>query len=121
MVLVEPDFVATDFYSRAAEELEDLEHSNAYDQLYHVLGRSKALGHGGTGVMPPRRGAETILDAATDDNPDTRYPLGPFTKATTAVRVLLSGKWRDRIVQFGIRLGSYLLERTRRSSYGRLS
>ena len=104
-VLVEPGPVDTAFVERANEETNGLERSDAYESLYSVLDDTEAVGGGGPGAVPPRRVAETILDAANLTDPAARYPVGQIAKAGLLAR-FVPAKLRDKVYRLALSLAA---------------
>ena len=102
VVMVEPGVVATEFYDRALAELESLDRTPAYDDLYRVLDDIGVVRAGGPGINPPDRVAETILEAATADRPDPVYRVGPVARFGTYVGSLVCGRARDALSRVGV-------------------
>ncbi|WP_276300424.1 SDR family oxidoreductase [Halorussus lipolyticus] len=96
VVLVEPGPVDTAFMDRVSDEIDGLERSGAYESLYDVLADTEAIGGGGPGAIPPRRVAETILDAANLTDPAARYPVGQIAKVSVLAR-FLPAKLQDKL------------------------
>lgn len=116
-VTLEPGIVATDFYDRVLAELESLERTSAYDDLYRVLDDVGVVERGGPGINPPERVADVILDAAVADRPDSVRRVGPSATVGTYLGSAVRGRVRDRASNAGVGLLSSdiaqgLLERT---------
>ena len=105
-VMVEPGIVATDFYDRALAELAELDHSAAYDDLYRVLDDIGAVEAGGPGINRPERVARTIVRAATADDPDPVYRVGPSATLGTYAGSVVRGRTRDKASRLGVKLAS---------------
>ncbi|NHN58049.1 SDR family oxidoreductase [Halorussus rarus] len=105
VVLVEPGPVDTAFAERASEEIEGIERSDAYDDLYAVLDDTEAIGGGGPGAVQPREVAETILDAANLTDPAARYPVGQVAKVAMLGR-FVPDKLRDKFYRLALSLMS---------------
>ncbi|NEU56039.1 SDR family oxidoreductase [Halorussus sp. MSC15.2] len=101
-VVVEPGIVATDFYDRALDEIESIDHTAAYDDLYAVLDDIGVVEAGGPGINPPDRVAETILRAATVASPDATYRVGPAATLGTYAAAAVRGRTRDRASRLGL-------------------
>jgi len=93
VVVVEPGPVDTGFDDRVEAELEDVDHSPAYESLYEMYDDASLVG-GGSLAVPPRAVALTIRDAAYASDPEPRYPVGEFAKIALMTR-FLPDKWRD--------------------------
>ena len=106
VAVVEPGLVATDFYDRALAEIESVEHSRAYTDLYRVLGRIGAVERGGPGINPPRTVARTVLDAANAAEPSPRYRVGPYSRLGVAAATILPEPVLDRLARTGVRLAA---------------
>ena len=105
VVLVEPGPVDTAFVERASDEIEGIERSDAYDDLYAILDDTEAIGGGGPGAVQPREVAETILDAANLTDPAARYPVGQVAKVAMLGR-FVPDKLRDKFYRLAISLMS---------------
>ncbi|WP_435179701.1 SDR family oxidoreductase [Halorussus sp. AFM4] len=105
VVLVEPGPVDTAFVERAADEIEGIERSDAYDDLYAILDDTEAIGGGGPGAVQPREVAETVLDAANLTDPAARYPVGQVAKVAMLGR-FVPDKLRDKFYRLAISLMS---------------
>ena len=103
-VVVEPGIVATDFYERALAEIESLDRSSAYDDLYRVLDDVGVVERGGPGINSPERVAETILEAATTARPNPAYRVGPSATVGTYLGSAVRGRARDRASNAGVGL-----------------
>lgn len=106
VVLVQPGIVATDFYDRAVAEIEGLEQSRTYDDLYRILESIEFVERAPPGVNRPQRVAQTILTAASVADPEPRYRVGPSAQLGTLAGLALTGRRRDRATQLGISLFS---------------
>jgi NAD(P)-dependent dehydrogenase (short-subunit alcohol dehydrogenase family) len=84
VVLVEPAWVDTEFAARADRETGDDARSPRHDWVYRGYEGTGPL-DGGPLAVSPDRVAETIVGAATSEDPDARYPVG----------------WQARLVLFG--------------------
>ncbi|WP_135854967.1 SDR family oxidoreductase [Halorussus salinus] len=93
---VEPAWVRTNFEAAAMDRMADAERSSAYDDVYDLYERGAAL-DGGPLAVGPERVAETILRAATDADPKTRYPVGWVARAIVSSRIL-PDRVRDRAI-----------------------
>jgi NAD(P)-dependent dehydrogenase (short-subunit alcohol dehydrogenase family) len=87
VVLVEPAWVQTPFLRRLRENLAARERSPAYDRLYRVYDRTDLLG-GWSFAVSPETAAGTVYNAATADQPDPRYLVGPQSRAFEVARML---------------------------------
>ncbi|WP_115862819.1 SDR family oxidoreductase [Halorussus litoreus] len=103
VVLVEPGPVETAFAERAGSEVEGIERSDAYEAIYSILDDTKAIGGGGPGAIPPRRVAESVLDAANLTDPAPRYPVGQVAKVGMLAR-FVPASLRDRLYRLGLSL-----------------
>lgn len=103
VVLVEPGPVETAFAERAASEIEGVERSDAYENIYSILDDTEALGGGGPGAIAPIEVAETVLDAANLTDPAARYPVGKLAEASTLIRFVPS-TIMDKLYGFGFSL-----------------
>ena len=104
VVVVSPAFVATDFYDRMHDELDDADGSPAYADLYRLLDEMRAIQGGGPGIAPPEAVATTVLRAANADDPKVRYRVGSLATVGELVGTLLPEPWRDRAMRLGVRL-----------------
>lgn len=102
VVIVEPGIVATDFYDRALDEIESIDHAPAYADLYRALESIGVVQRGGPGVNRPERVAETIVKAATADRPRPTYRVGPVATLGTYAGGAVRGRIRDAASRFGI-------------------
>jgi NAD(P)-dependent dehydrogenase (short-subunit alcohol dehydrogenase family) len=94
-VLIEPGPVDTAFTDRAADEIEGVERSGAYDAFYSVFEDTQAIGGGGPGAVPPERVAEEVLNAASSTKPASRVPVGALARVTVLAR-FVPDRLRDR-------------------------
>lgn len=76
--LVEPAWVETAFADRARSALTD-DRTADYEAVYESLEVGWVL-DGGPLAAAPGAVAATVLDAATDDDPRARYPVGRFAR-----------------------------------------
>ncbi len=83
--LIEPAWVETGFADRARNRLAT-ERTAAYDSIYAAIESGWAL-TGGPFAHSPERVAETVIEAATTDDPATRYPVG------TRSRLVMASRW----------------------------
>ncbi|WP_338741921.1 SDR family oxidoreductase [Haloplanus salilacus] len=95
-VLIEPGPVETAFTDRAADELEGVERSGAYESFYEVFEDTQAIGGGGPGAVPPERVAEDIVDAASSTKPASRVPVGTLARVSVLGRFVPDAA-RDRL------------------------
>jgi NAD(P)-dependent dehydrogenase (short-subunit alcohol dehydrogenase family) len=91
IAVVAPGPVATDFEERAAEKLENVERSGAYEIFYEFFEDYRTAVEGGVGTVSPEEVAESILDAAVSPDPPARYPVGPLAQAAEYARFLPAG------------------------------
>ena len=84
--LIEPAWVDTGFAEAAAKRLAG-ERTAAYQATYAAIESGWAL-TGGPFALRPEAVAETIVAAATDDTPATRYPVGARSRLVIASRLL---------------------------------
>jgi NAD(P)-dependent dehydrogenase (short-subunit alcohol dehydrogenase family) len=103
VAVVEPGYVATDFYDRALAEIESIQHTPAYDDLYRVLDDIGIVQRGGPGINRPERVAEAILEAATAERPDAVYRVGAASILSTYLGAVVRGRSRDVASRVGIR------------------
>ena len=102
-VYVEPGVVATSFYDRALSELDDLDRTPAYDDLYRALDSIGVVRGGGPGINRPERVAAVIHRAATANDPDPAYRVGPVASLGTYAGRVLRGDLRDGASRVGLR------------------
>lgn len=125
VVIVRPGIVATDFYDRALAEVEAIEHTPAYADLYRVLGSVGAVQAGGPAINLPERVADVILAAATTERPDPAYHVGRSAKYGTVAGNLVRGRVRDRASRAALAVAAtdpvqrFLRERARSARRGR--
>lgn len=103
VVIIEPSFVATDFYDRMIDELADLDHAPAYADLYELLEDLRAVEGGGPGIASPETAAETILEAADSEDPKRRYEVGRPAKVGRVVAAVVPESWRTPALRAGVR------------------
>jgi NAD(P)-dependent dehydrogenase (short-subunit alcohol dehydrogenase family) len=106
VVIVRPGIVATDFYDRAVVEVESIEHTPTYDDLYRALGAIEAVQAGGPGINSPERVADAILEAATVQRPDPAYRVGPSATFGTYASSVVRGRARDGASRLGLAVAS---------------
>jgi NAD(P)-dependent dehydrogenase (short-subunit alcohol dehydrogenase family) len=94
-VLIEPGPVDTAFTDRAADEIEGVERSGAYESFYEVFEDTQAIGGGGPGAVAPERVAEEILNAASATKPASRVPVGALARVGVLGR-FVPDRLRDR-------------------------
>ncbi|MFW6376523.1 MAG: SDR family oxidoreductase [archaeon] len=87
VVAVEPAWVDTGFDETARAELERVDRSPAYREVYDLYGEDSVLDGGRLAVSPERVG-RTIVRAATADDPPARYPVGWIARLIGAARCL---------------------------------
>ncbi|WP_367176853.1 SDR family oxidoreductase [Haloarcula rubripromontorii] len=75
--LVEPAWVETGFAAGALGSLSEADRTPTYDRTYDALEDGWVL-TGGPLATTPETVAETVLAAATADQPKARYPVGAF-------------------------------------------
>ncbi|MDH5021589.1 SDR family oxidoreductase [Halobacterium rubrum] len=86
VAVVEPGPVDTGFQDRAEAELDDLDHSGAYERVYSWFEDASAVN--GIGAVPPERVAEVIVEAAVSPNPAARYPVAQAGRVGVLARFL---------------------------------
>jgi NAD(P)-dependent dehydrogenase (short-subunit alcohol dehydrogenase family) len=91
IVLVEPGGVETGFEEGAAEHLD---HDGPYADMHDTLEERADDLMTGALASSPEDVAETVVEAAEDDDPDARYTVGPASKPLVASGYLPS-KIRD--------------------------
>lgn len=87
VVAVEPAWVDTDFDETARAELERVDRSPEYRDVYDLYAANSVL-QGGRLAVTPDRVARTIVRAATADDPRARYPVGWTARLIAATRCL---------------------------------
>lgn len=103
VVLVLPGAVATDFYDRVRREVSSYDHSTQYADLYRVLDDLDVVQNGGPGINPPERVAETIVEAASADDPNPTYYVGSLARLGSLAGSAVRGRVRDVVSRTGIR------------------
>lgn len=98
VVLVEPGPVKTQFRERAARELDEMERTESYNDIYSLLEDWIAFDRV-PGADPPERVANTIVTAASAPEPEARYTIGQVATLGGLARFLPSGL-RDTL--FGV-------------------
>jgi NAD(P)-dependent dehydrogenase (short-subunit alcohol dehydrogenase family) len=104
VVLVEPGPVATRFGDRADSEVDRLDRSAGYGDLYALFEDTDVLASGNDFGVHPSEVAAVIADAACASDPDARYPVGTLATATIATRHL-----PDSLRDAGYRLVRWVL------------
>ena len=102
VVLVEPGLVATEFYNRAEAELDGLDRTSAYADLYRVLDDVRVVERRPPGVNRPERVAETIYEAATADRPNPVYRVGLLATVGTLFAGVVRGRARGIATRAGV-------------------
>ncbi|HKL29852.1 MAG TPA: SDR family NAD(P)-dependent oxidoreductase, partial [Natrialbaceae archaeon] len=87
VVAVEPAWVDTGFDETARAELEQVDRSPAYREVYDLYGEDSVL-DGGRLAVSPGQVARTIARAATAEGPRARYPVGWTARMIAATRCL---------------------------------
>lgn len=87
VVAVEPAWVDTGFDETARAELDRIDPSPAYREVYDLYGEDSVLRGGRLGVSPERV-ARTIVRAASATDPSTRYPVGWAARLIVAASCL---------------------------------
>jgi NAD(P)-dependent dehydrogenase (short-subunit alcohol dehydrogenase family) len=96
VVLVEPGPVETSFTERASDELDDADHTPAYDWLYDLYEDTTLVAENAVSIRPDEV-ALAIRDAAVASDPRPRYPVGQFARFAVMARHL-PGRWHDLAV-----------------------
>lgn len=96
VVVVQPGPVETDFRDRVDNEIEKLQRTDDYEWVYDLQTDGSILGGEGPFAVPPSEVAEAILDAAVSPDPDPRYVVGSFARATLYASYL-PDRIRDRL------------------------
>lgn len=91
VALVEPGPVATEFNTRAQDELERLGESGTYESIYRMYEDIGVLGEEPPIAATAEEVAEAILSAAVAPDPDARYPVGLVASLTLKTRFLPDG------------------------------
>lgn len=84
--LIEPAWVDTEFAEEAGDQLAS-ERTAAYETTYAAIESGWAL-TGGPFALSPDAVADTVVAAATDNTPATRYPVGAKSRLVMAGRFL---------------------------------
>ncbi len=103
VVLVEPGLVATEFYGRAESELDGLDRTSAYADLYRVVDDVHLVERRPPGVNEPEQVAEAIFGAATAARPKPVYRVGPLATVGTFLAGVLRGRARGVVTRAGLR------------------
>jgi NAD(P)-dependent dehydrogenase (short-subunit alcohol dehydrogenase family) len=91
VVVVQPGPVETDFSTRMESELENTEYRTAYQWVYDLVEDGSFIAGRSPLAVEPRRVAQVVHDAASVDDPDTRYPAGKGAKLLLYSRFLPDG------------------------------
>ena len=102
VVVLEPWLVATDFFEAAVTEVRRLERTPSYRELYRLLESLERVDGDFPGVLEPREIARAVLRAATVEEPNAYYPVGPFAKLGLVVALLVTGRRRDYATRLGL-------------------
>ena len=94
--LVEPAWVDTGF-AEAAADTQAQERTPTYSKTYETLAEGWAI-RGGPLAMSPDAVAETVVRAATTDQPASRYPVGLRSRLVMASR-WLPDRLRDSVTK----------------------
>ena len=97
VVVVEPGPVQTRFGERAESEIDRLERTEAYDDLYELFEDASLVAGDGPLSVSPNQVAGVILNAASSTDPATRYPVGIVAKYGLLARYL-PDRIRDVVV-----------------------
>lgn len=106
VVIIEPSFVATDFFDRMRAELDDLDRTTAYVDLYRLLEQLQAITDGGPGIASPETVAETMREAATSESPQRRYTVGSLARVGAVLGTVLPQSWRTPAMRAGLRIAT---------------
>lgn len=106
VVGVVPSFVATDFYDRMIDELDDFKRTAVYVDLYELLEELRAVEVEGPGIASPETVGATILEAAKGDDPKNRSDVGVYAKLGRGLAVMLPELWRSPALRAGIRFAT---------------
>jgi NAD(P)-dependent dehydrogenase (short-subunit alcohol dehydrogenase family) len=85
--LVEPAWVDSGFARRAAASLADRDRTGAYERTYQGLEAGWVI-DGGPLAARPEAVAAAVVEAATADRPQARYPVGRFARFVRWTHVL---------------------------------
>lgn len=94
VVVIEPGPVRTNFEARTRSEMESLEPSDAYEDIYSFYDDAGRLSQ--AVAIDPADVAEVIHSAAETTDPDPRYPVGALAKLAVSFR-FVPHPWRDRL------------------------
>jgi NAD(P)-dependent dehydrogenase (short-subunit alcohol dehydrogenase family) len=103
VVVIEPGPVESSFYDRAASELEGVERSGEYEDVYELYDDANAMGGFGPASIEPDAVADAIVNAASATDPAPRYPVGPVAKYAGLGR-FVPDRLRDRAFSLARRL-----------------
>jgi NAD(P)-dependent dehydrogenase (short-subunit alcohol dehydrogenase family) len=102
VILVEPSTISTPIWDKAIERIDallsasDPRLARYRDRLEGVRDSLQSADeHGGS----PGDVAETIAQALTEDDPDTRYVVGASGKLATALRPLIPDRLADKLAE----------------------
>ncbi len=90
VVLVEPGPVRTEFADRAERERDAIDRTEAYDDFYRFYDDTQTIG-GLPLAVEPETVADTVVEAATAADPQTRYPVGRLANLAALARHLPAG------------------------------
>ncbi|ELZ02636.1 SDR family oxidoreductase [Natrialba asiatica] len=103
VIIVEPTVVATTHYDRTRDELVDVDHKTAYTDLYELHEQLHTIKSGGPGITSPEAVAETMLEAATVDDPKRRYAVGWTATVGAVIAAAIPESWRTPLIHAGVR------------------
>jgi short-subunit dehydrogenase len=103
VVYLEPGIVATPFYDRALAELDAIEHTPAYDDLYSVLDDTSVVQNGGPGINQPMQVARVVLKTALKEDPKPVVRVGATANSGSVVGGLVRGRLRNLLSKTAIR------------------
>ncbi len=106
--VIEPTWAETGFVGQALDKL-STERVEAYSDTYAMLESGWALS-GGPFALSPEAVAETVVEAATDDDPAARYPVGTRSRLVVASRFLpdrIQDALTTRLLRASVSLQSY--------------
>ncbi len=102
VVLVEPGPVETEFADRADRELRALERTEDYERFYGIHEDARTVG-GLPWAVSAEDVADTVVEAATCSDPETRYRVGRVARLASMARHLPDGL-RDSLLGLATRL-----------------
>ncbi len=107
VVTIEPGLVNTQFTARLRHELNDLERTAAYENLYRLYDDWSRVDNGGFATTTPQVVADAIVNAASATKPQPRYQVGPSSVLAGIASHLPAGA-RQRVFRLGLKLSRWL-------------